>query len=129
MGKVHKSLRVDEATAARVSALGADGETEAATYNRVLAAGVDALERGEPSGDGQGAELVAALRAHIDTLKAANDELSGQMAVKDEQIHALSVLTAQAQQATAKALESPQADESGGDDEGKRRGIWARLFG
>lgn len=143
MGKIHKSFRVDEELAAAVSALGNEGETEAATYNRVISAGVEALSAHDDDGGGtqpqdegnQGAALIASLQSHIETLKAANAELSGQMAIKDKQIEALSVLTAQAQQATTKALEAPQQQEQqsaqGGGNQGDetRRGFWARLFG
>ena len=152
MGKVHKSFRIEEETAAAVSALAAEGETEAATYNRVIAAGVEALTRtaggGEtesakeqPGETGQSAALIASLQSHIETLKAANEEISGQLRIKDKQIEALSVLTAQAQQATAKALEAPQqrqqdndgtdSAQSEGQQEQKeeKRGFWARLFG
>lgn len=137
MAKVHKSFRVEEGLAAAVSALSAEGETEAATYNRVIAAGVEALQGGgdrqpkEGAGDA-GAALVSSLQAHIDTLRADNERLGAQLDVKDKQIEALSVLTAQAQQATAKAIEAPQpeAAEGGGQHvEEKRRGWLSRLFG
>ena len=141
MGKVHKSFRVDEQLAAAVSALGAEGETEAALYNRVIAAGVEALSAqgdddvGQHRADSnQDAALISSLQGHIETLKAVNASLSEQMAVKDKQIEALSVLTAQAQQATAKALEAPQQPQAGDDGadtaaEEQKRGFWARFFG
>lgn len=129
-GKAHKSLRLERDLADRVAALGVDGESEADTYRRVLVAGVEAIEGG-PVGTGgpetpsDASALISSLQAHIDTLKAANEALSAQMAVKDKQLDTLSVLTAQAQQATAKALEAPADDEA----QGKRRGFWSRLFG
>ena len=139
MSKVHKSLRIEQDTAAAITALIGEGETEAAAYNRVLSAGVKALTQPEspeteaepPRAEIGGQEaLIESLQSHIETLKAANAELSGQMAIKDRQIEALSVLTAQAQQTTTKALEQPKPTE--GDEEQeqeKRRGLWAWLFG
>lgn len=143
--KVHKTLRLRRELADSIKALSIEGESETATYCRVLSAGVDALRGGErhdgggeteqqPMNATQEAALVSSLQEHIETLKRTVDELSGQMAIKDKQIEALSVLTAQAQQATTKALDTPQATQSG-EDGGQavttepRRGFWARLFG
>lgn len=146
MAKVHKSFRIEEAIAAAVSDLANEGETEAATYNRVLSAGVAALtasqsDNEQPQGGGVNLtpELFESMQAHIDTLKAANEKLGEQLEVKDGQIRALSVLTAQAQElhgaAVTKAIEPPQDEsETGGvDADGnqggeKRRSWWARLW-
>ena len=137
--RVHKTIRLERGLAERVKALGTEGESETATYCRVLSAGADALSA-QGAGDGgeqpeaggnQGAALIASLRSHIETLQAANERLGAQLDIKDKQIEALSVLTAQAQQATTKALDAPQAERGGGGEEGeeKRRGWWARHFG
>ena len=135
-GRVHKTIRLERDLAESVKALSVEGETETATYCRVLSAGVEAL-RGteqrprESAGDASGA-LVASLQAHIETLRADNERLGAQLDVKDKQIEALSVLTAQAQQATTKAIEAPQPEpEAGGGHqvEEKRRGWLSRLFG
>ena len=146
MAKVHKSFRIEETIAAAVSGLANEGETEAATYNRVLAAGVAALtatqgDNEQPQGSGATLtpELFESMQAHIDTLKAANEKLGEQLEVKDEQIRALSVLTAQAQElhgaAVSKAIEPPQDESETGDVETdgnqggeKRHGWWARLW-
>ena len=45
--KTHKSLRLDAQICERVTALKADGETETDAYQRVLTAGLEAMERGE----------------------------------------------------------------------------------
>lgn len=135
-GKVHKTIRLERDLAESVKALRVEGESETATYCRVLSAGVEALsgtgERPrESTGDASGA-LVASLQAHIETLRADNERLGAQLDVKDRQIEALSVLTAQAQQATAKAIEAPQpepGDGGGQQVEEKRRGWLSRLFG
>lgn len=142
--KVHKTLRLKRELADSIKDLSIEGESETATYCRVLSAGVDALRGGDHHDDGetdqqpmnatQEAALVSSLQEHIETLKRTVDELSGQMAIKDKQIEALSVLTAQAQQATTKALDAPQATQSG-EDGGQatttepRRSFWSRLFG
>lgn len=90
MGKVQKSLRIEEADAERVKALKEDGESEAAAYARVIRAGLEALE--EPAGtDGAEREL-------LDLLKA-------QVAEKDAQIMRLqSTLDAQAAAIAAEAV-------------------------
>lgn len=158
MGKLHKTLRVEEETAARVEALKAEGESEAATYTRVILAGLDTLEatgsgeeaaksdREAPEGGDQGA-LVRSLTEHIDTLKAANEELSGQLRVKDSQIEALTAITQAAQAldgygrkqlaepSEADVIEVPEeagtANEQRNEsqEEPKRRGLFSRLFG
>ena len=144
MAKVQKSLRVNEDIAAAVTELAKEGETEAATYNRVLAAGVDALNQtddGKQPQDGVNLtpELFESMKAHIETLKANNEKLGEQLKVKDGQIRALSVLTAQAQElhgaSVTKAIDQParetetadgnQGKNSGGE---QRRSWWARLW-
>lgn len=141
-GKVHKSLRIDADTAERVRALVRDGESEASAYNRVLAAGLNAMECGAGkvaddagSAHGDGGD---AMRAVLETVAALRDQLS----VKDEQIRALTGLVEQSQtiakqsqqlhaMAEAKALpverDTAQADERDVDD--GRRGWWSRRFG
>lgn len=149
-GKVHKSLRVEAATAERVRALMRDGESEASAYNRVLAAGLDAME-GEAgsgqteadggtrasSGDAGGGE---AMRAVSETLAALRGQLSvmaSQLDAKDEQIRALTELAGQSQtiakqaqalHAVTEAKALPvEADEGAG--QGRRRGWFSRHFG
>ena len=133
--KVHKTLRIERDLADKVKALATGGETETAVYIRVISAGVEALQvQPDTDKDKEPAEapsgLVEALSAHIDTLKADNERLAAQLDIKDRQIEALSVLTAQAQQTTTKALEAPQEQQSDKDsDKQQRRGFFARLFG
>ena len=128
--RIHKAVRLERGLAERVTALRVEGESEADAYRRVIAAGVDALEQGEPVDEkapetpSEARLLISSLQGHIETLKTANEALRGQLDVKDRQIESLSVLTAQAQQATTRALEAP-AD----DDGSKRRGFFSRLFG
>lgn len=155
MGKLHKTLRIEEADAARVSALRAEGESEAAAYARIISAGLEALEgagsREEAVTGDQGA-LVRSLSEHIDTLKAANEELSGQLSVKDSQIEALTAITKEAQTITQAAQmldgygrkqiaetgagdvvdvpeQAQEAETTASQEEPKRRGLFARLFG
>lgn len=125
MAKVHKSLRIDEGLASRVSALAEDGESEAAAYSRVIEAGVDALS-GEA--DARASSLAGALSDHIDSLKA-------QLAAKDEQIKALSALADQSQRlqamAETKALEAGESAEQAATQERERirgLGAWDRLM-
>ena len=142
MARVHKSFRIEETLAAAVSGLANEGETEAATYNRVLSAGVAALtasrdeDEDEQPKDGGATltpELFESMQAHIDTLKATNEKLGEQLEVKDEQIRALSVLTAQAQElhgaSVTKAIDQPKADEAENSEQGeKKTSFWSRWF-
>ena len=139
-GKVHKTLRIERDLAERVEARGIEGESATATYCRVLEAGVKALETAQDGGQAdEGTQtagdasqaLITSLQSHIDTLKGANAELSAQLAIKDKQIEALSVLTAQAQQNTTKMLDVPQSEHSENtqDTGEEKRGFWARVFG
>ncbi|MBQ9002369.1 MAG: hypothetical protein IJ087_10995 [Eggerthellaceae bacterium] len=151
MAKVHKSFRFDEELAAAIAALAVEGESEAATYNRVLSAGVTALMQKHAGNDGEaGADpaINDSMREHIETLKDTVSTLKGQLATKDEQIkakdeqifanieqiRALSVLTAQAQElhgaAVTKTIDQPKAGESeGGNQDGERRqSWWSRLW-
>ncbi len=129
--RVHKSLRIGADLAERVTALKRDGESDSAAYSRVLEAGASALEAcgvgdaaSRVQGDTDTSELIAELRAHLETAKEANAALLEQIGTKDEQIRALSVIAAQAQESATKAL------EAGADDkEPKRRGLWSRFFG
>jgi len=113
MGKVHKSLRIEQELAVRVTALQAEGESEAATYSRVIEAGVARLE--EPAGRdaGGGGEVVEYLREHIVTMKDEIETLKAQLNIKDEQLHAMTVIVEQAQTLHAmtgtKALQEPAA--------------------
>lgn len=151
MAKVHKSLRIEQALADRVRDAMAKGETETAAYARVIETGLDALEaRTKPDAteDAQeGTEEQAAdedrltpderrengeievLRDYVATLKDANARLTEQLAVKDEQIAALTRITEQSQalhaiteHKGAMALESETGKE-------RRRGLFSRLFG
>lgn len=132
MARVQKSLRFDSDLAAAVSSLSREGESEAATYGRVLAAGVEALKAGDQDGmeterpAGDGAAAIAFLQAHVTTLQETNDVYRSQLEMKDDQIRALSVLAGQAQELqgrTAKAIDT-------GDTETRsKRGWWSRLFG
>lgn len=137
--KVHKSIRIDAGLAGRVSALRDGDESDAATYSRVILAGVETLEGrpveedeaqvAPPSGDG----VAEALRDHLETLKAQLSAATAQLATKDEQIAALTRLTEQAQTLhaleSAKALEAPQDRPQAVDEEQaeERPGLWTRL--
>lgn len=135
MAKVHKSLRIEAELAERVTALRDGEEAEAATYNRVIAAGVDAL--GKPQAEAQETEsgaLVDSLSDHIETLKRQNAELSSQLRIKDEQLEALTTITKQAQTLQAiethKAIEAPKQEAQAVEvEQVEKRGFWARLFG
>lgn len=123
--KVHKSLRIDRPTAEAVTRLREDGESEAAAYCRVIAAGVASLEGGCEAGrgsetDAAGADAgtAAALEAHIESLKEEAGRMAAQLEAKDRQIEALSVIAAQAQATASKAI-----------TDGKGRGWLSRHFG
>lgn len=151
-GRVHKSLRVDAVTAERVRATMRDGESEAAAYNRVLAAGLDAMGAGpdhaEPGGAGPAraeegpADGGEAMRAVSDSLAALREQLAvmaSQLDAKDEQIRALTELAGQSQtiarqaqalHAVTEARALPaEADEAAGNGNGRRRGWFSRHVG
>ena len=113
MGKVHKSLRIDEAVDARVQAVKLQGESDAAAYARAVAAGLDVLEGGTaeekadtatenkqeaPAApdreDAPGAPqeaataVVAALEGHIADLREEVSSLKAQLETKDAQLAA-----------------------------------------
>ena len=152
MSKVQKSLRIEGDIAESIDALKTADETEAAVFNRVLRAGLDALEGGTEAGEagqlaGDQAALIAELRAHMQTLQAANEKLSGQLDVKDMQIEALTNITRAAQTLDGlgrkqlsepsegdvldipeqAAGEQPLKEETNTKQE-NRRGLLARLF-
>ena len=124
--RVQKSLRIDARTVARVEALNDAGESMARTYNRVLVAGVDALE-GKDAADA--ADVDGAEGAHAEgegktmqTLAATLDLLTAQLEEKDAQIRALNVIAQQLSGAAPKALESAEQKKT-------KRGLFSRLFG
>lgn len=131
MAKVHESLRIEEAIAERVKAQAKDGESKAATYGRVLEAGLETLEgvtdhsaqeeQTERVAEEASAGEVEALRDYVETLKA-------QVEVKDRQIETLTRITEQAQTLHAfterKSLEQPQEQRPK-----ERRSLWQRIFG
>ena len=124
--RVQKSLRIDARTVARVEALNDAGESMARTYNRVLVAGVDALE-GKDAADA--ADVDGAERAHaegdgktVQTLAATLDLLTAQLEEKDAQIRALNAIAQQLSGAAPKALESAEQKKT-------KRGLFSRLFG
>lgn len=134
MGKVQKSLRLEEELCERAKADRREGESEAATFARLIAAGLDAsapetggateTKHGErPSGEAAG--LVAALQANIEDLRGQCDTLKAQLAVKDGQIEALQGITANAQalHGATDVLHAKQL-ESGTS----RRGWFSRIF-
>lgn len=111
MAKTHISLRIEEQLSARVSGMAEPGESMAATYNRVIRAGVEALEQpagAEPDSAAQdaAAALIAAKDAHIAALEATLATLDAQLNTKDEQIEHLAKLTDQAQR--LHALTAPE---------------------
>lgn len=137
MATRHESLRIEETTAEAVMQLAEPNESKAAVYNRVLRAGLRALESGSdsPPEERDTERETTASESEIQTLRESITDLRGtvatltnQLAIKDEQITALTTLTSQAQHLHAlteqKALESAEAKE-----ERQTGGFWARLFG
>lgn len=150
-GKVHKSLRVDAETAERVRALVRDGESEASAYNRVISAGLDAIERGgreddaadarqdakegarDAPGDGTMgvlSETLSALREQLSVMASQLKAKDGQIEAKDEQIRALTELASQSQtiakqaqalHAVTEAKALPVEATNHGEEEGTAR--------
>lgn len=117
MAKVQKSLRIDSEIVERITPLKAEGESEAALYNRVLKAGLDSLKGNQETPQEQQAEASAyekeLLEANIKDLRGNIDLLKEQIALKDKQIEALTTLANNAQivsgiasTTSAKALEA-----------------------
>ena len=108
VGKVSRTVRLDQADADRVAALKAEGESMNAAYVRVIEAGLDDLEQAEEERGGPGAGVAEpswerereALLANIDDLREHIRTLDDQLDQKDRQIDALA-LTAQAAAGTA----------------------------
>ena len=105
MGKVSKTIRLEEELAQSVEELRQDGETDTALYVRVIAAGVEAYKEKEGAQertesafsslqDNQQDEtqtaLITALESHI-------NDLQKQLETKDNQIDALQNITQAAQ--------------------------------
>ena len=118
---VHESIRVRSELVERVMRAKAADESKSAAYNRVIEAGLDALDGVEqPAGyevpqdghEGADDELVAELRTRVADLTEERDWLRSQIEVKDQQI-------SQAQQTTALATQSAT----------KRRGLLGWLLG
>jgi transposase len=152
-GKVHKSLRVDAGEADRVRALMEEGESEASAYNRVIAAGLDALEarskrcRSAAEDDGKhegsagdaGEDAMRAVVGTVDALRGQLDVMAAQLETKDEQIRALTGLVEQSQaiasqSQTLHAMTEARAGEltDGSEARAKRvkgGGILSRMFG
>ena len=80
--KFHLSLRVEPDVARRIEYMREEGQPLSKIYNRVLRAGVDALENTDVHAQDGSGELIATLQAHVETL-------TQQIAVKDGQIAAL----------------------------------------
>ena len=118
--KYHLSLRVDPVTAQRIDALRGAGETQTSAYNRVLAAGVKALENPhEAAQEAREAEseLVKALRAHIDTLTAQLDVKDGQIKTLGDNLRAAQTLhAADKQQIAIEPPAAPQTAQDGPQD-------------
>ncbi len=110
MPNVHKSLRIEEETAAAVTALKSEGESEAAAYNRVLKAGLTALEEGagpaeataqdaprQPT-EASSSELIKAKDETIALLKEELADAKKQLATTSNQLSHQQRLTDQEQQ-------------------------------
>ena len=108
MGKVSRTVRLDQADADRVAALKTEDESMNATLVRVIEAGLDDLEQVEEEREGAGADGTGAswerereaLLANIDDLREHIRTLDDQLDQKDRQLDALA-LTAQAAAGTA----------------------------
>ena len=121
MATVKKSIRIDQETAERVSSIKAEGESEAAAYNRVICAGLDAIgcigNHAGADGDTaaqEAADTGAGNSEHIADLRATITDLRKQMEAKDRQIERTQELAAQAhrlhaeEQKRAAALALPE---------------------
>ena len=142
MGKVHKSLRLDESLDERAQALKAEGESDATAYGRIIEAGLDALEGrdGQPAQDSDGEEVAAqgeaaqtgqaqslqavvdAQRAHIADLQTRLAKADEQLAAKDSHLEALEAITKAAQ--SLHAMNTKQITDG---SEGRFRRAW-RAF-
>ncbi|WP_321974224.1 hypothetical protein [Paratractidigestivibacter sp.] len=157
MGKVHKSIRIDEAVDARVRAVKLQGESDAAAYERAVVAGLDVLERNDterptatatetqqeaqaapdggegPEGATEGATaVVAALEGHIADLRKEVSSLRAQLEKKDDQIDALQTITtnAQALHGAADVLHAQALEDTQPAPlaVARPRGRWARAW-
>lgn len=122
MGKVHKTIRLEEETFEQVQALKREGESDNAAMLRIVEAGISSLEAAAQGGEEaipieESGALVQALTAHVASLTAEAETYREQLATKDRQIDALTALTGQAQQlhgmTEAKQLAEATAPETG----------------
>lgn len=122
-----KSIRISTETAARVEAHRQPEESNSRVYERILIAGLDALEDNRHGEDHsrQDAKAEPDPSGYIDLLRQQNDFLREQISIKDAQIAGLSEIAKAAQ--TLHGLETTKAIQPAPASE--RRGIFARLFG
>lgn len=144
MAKVHKSLRIEEELAQRVTKAKQPDEAEAAAYNRVLAAGLDAIEEHyqepvsepheapqKPTEAAVSSELIKAKDETISVLKKqleeATERAAQQLADANERT---AKLLEDANQRTQEALTvASQAQQLHALATGKKQGFLKRLFG
>ena len=140
MAKVHKSLRIEEELAQRVTNARQPDEAEAAAYNRVLAAGLDAIEGhyqepvSEPQKPAEAAVSSELIKAKDETiallkkqLEEANERAAQQLADANERT---AKLLEDANQRTQEALTvASQAQQLHALATGKKQGFLKRLFG
>lgn len=108
--KPHISLRVEPDIEARIIALQQPDETKSAAYNRVLAAGVDALTTKTKPDTQADTALIAALEKTVDTLTAQLDVKDGQITALQDSLRAAQTLHMQAAQ--HKAIEAPTTPQT-----------------
>lgn len=130
MAKVHRSIRLEESTAAAIrEAAQAEGVSDSAYITAAIEA---RLNGGEAERGGEDAKEADATRELVDTLKDTMAMMRSQLEAKDEQIKALSAVAMGMQRrleaAEAKA-ETVEAEAVSGDAATERRGLFARLFG
>ena len=142
MSTVHLTLRIRQALADRADALAYEGEKKAALYNRIIEAGLEALE-GEPNPTDEGEPTPSASgsqKSERDALRLAVETLSKQLERQGEQLTAAldqnAALTdaLKREQETAQASltlqgisQAKQLEEN--TEQTKRPGFWRRFFG
>lgn len=132
MAKVHKSLRIEEELAQRVANAKRPDEAEAAAYNRVLTAGLEAIEghHQKQASAAQEAPQKPTEAANEAVIKAKDETISLLKKQLEEATKLAAQQLADANQRTQEALTvASQAQQLHALATGKKQGFLKRLFG
>jgi small-conductance mechanosensitive channel len=133
VAKIHKTLRIEEELAQRVTDAKQPEETESGVYSRLLTAGLDAIEghNQEPASAAQEApQKPAEAAVSSELIKAKDETISVLKKQLEEATERAAKQLADANQRTQEALTvASQAQQLHALATGKKQGFLKRLFG